>query len=85
MQIIFDMSAIEQTHGFALFLRSWWMKVNDIPACLRQSVTLLVYKICADMLFLARLTPAFENSFVQIGEFLIRKLRSKRRVSPTLV
>ena len=51
MQMIFDTSAIEQTHGFALFLRSWWMKVNDIPACLRQSVTLLVYKICADMLF----------------------------------
>ena len=32
MQMIFDTSAIEQTHGFALFLRSWYMEARDIPA-----------------------------------------------------
>ena len=32
MQIFIDTSAIEQTHGFALFLRCWWMKATDIPA-----------------------------------------------------
>ena len=51
MQMIFETSAIEQTHGFALFLRSWWMEAGDIPAGLRQSVTSLVYKLCTDMLF----------------------------------
>ena len=51
MQMIFDTSAIEQTHGFALCLRSWWMEARDIPAGLRQSVTSLVYKLCTDMLF----------------------------------
>ena len=59
MQMVIDASAIEQTHGFALFLRCWWMKATDIPAGLRQSVTSLVYKLYTDMLFLARLTPAF--------------------------
>ena len=49
--MIFDTSTIEQTHGFALFLRSWWMEARDIPAGLRQSVTSLVYKLCTDMLF----------------------------------
>ena len=76
--MIFDTSAIEQTHGFALFLRSWWMEARDIPAGLRQSVTSLVYKLCTDILFI-RLH--FENSFVQCSEFLICKLRSKSRVS----
>ena len=33
--MIFDTSAIEQTHGFALFLRSWWMEARNIPAGLR--------------------------------------------------
>ena len=51
LQIIFETSAIEQTHGFALFLRCWWMKATDIPAGLRQTVTSLVYKLCIDMLF----------------------------------
>ena len=51
MQMIFDTSAIEQTHGFALFLRSWWMEARDIPAGLRQSVTSLVHRLCTDMLF----------------------------------
>ena len=32
MQMIFDTSAIKQTHGFALFLRCWWMEARDIPA-----------------------------------------------------
>ena len=48
--MIFDTSAIEQTHGFALFLRCWWMEARDIPAGLRQSVTSLVYKLRTDML-----------------------------------
>ena len=42
MQMIFDTSAIEQTRGFALFLRSWWMEARDKPAGLRQSATSLV-------------------------------------------
>ena len=50
MQLIFDTSAIKQTHGFALFLRCWWMEARDIPAGLRQSVTSLVYKLRTDML-----------------------------------
>ena len=45
-----------QTHGFALFLRCWWMEASDIPAGLRHSVTSLVYKLYA---FSGRLTPAF--------------------------
>ena len=49
--MIYDMSAIEQTHGFALFLRGWWMEARDIPAGLRQFVTSLVYKLYTDMLF----------------------------------
>ena len=57
--------AIEQTHGFALFLRSWWMEARDKPAGLRQSVTSLVYKLCTDMLFRPDLRLHFENSFVQ--------------------
>ena len=51
MQMIFDLSAIEQTHGFALFLSSWWMEAREIPAGLRQSVTSLVYKLCTDIIF----------------------------------
>ena len=61
MQMIFVTSAIEQTDGFALFLRSWWMEARDIPAGLRQSVTSLVYKLCTDMLFQPSLH--FENSY----------------------
>ena len=45
MQTIIHKSAIEQTRGFALFLRCWWMKATDIPVGLRQSVTLLVRKL----------------------------------------
>ena len=41
MQMIIDTSAIEQTHGFALFLRCKWMKATDIPAGLSQSLTSL--------------------------------------------
>ena len=52
MQMFFETRAIEQTHGFALFLRCGWMKVCDIPTGLRQLGTSLVYA------FLARLTPA---------------------------
>ena len=59
MQIIIDTSAIEKTHGFALFLRCWWMKAIDIPAGLRQSVVSFVNKLYTDMVFLVRLTPAF--------------------------
>ena len=51
MQIIINTSAVEQAHGFALFLRCWWMKATDIATGLRQSVTSLVYKIYADMIF----------------------------------
>ena len=51
MQMIIGTSAIEQTHGFVLFLRCWWMKATDIPAGLRQSVISLVYKLYTDMLF----------------------------------
>ena len=51
MQMLIDTSAIEQTHGFALFLRCWWMKATDIPVGLRQSMTSLVYKLHTDMLF----------------------------------
>ena len=51
MQMIFNTSAIEQIHGFALFLRCWWMNATDIPAGLRQSVTSLLYKLYTDMLF----------------------------------
>lgn len=54
-----DTSAIERAHGFALFSICWWMKIRDIPASLRQSVTSLVYKLCTDTPFLARLTPTF--------------------------
>ena len=79
--MIFDKSAIKQTHGFALFLRCWWMEARDIPAGLRLSLTSLVYKLCTDMLFQPDYGLHFENSFVQINEFLICKLRSKRRVS----
>ena len=78
--MIFDTSAIEQTHGFALFLRSWWMEARDIPAGLRQSVTLLVYKLCTDMLFQHDWRLHFENSFVQSSEFFMCKLWSKKRV-----
>ena len=56
---VFDTSAIERAHGFALFSICWWMKIRDIPASLRQSVTSLVYKLCTDTPFLARLTPTF--------------------------
>ena len=49
--IIFETSAIEQTHGFALYLRCWWMKFRDITASLRRTVTSLAYKLCIDMLF----------------------------------
>ena len=79
--MIFDKSAIKQTHGFALFLRCWWMEARDIPAGLRQSVTSLVYKLRTDMLFQSDQRLHFENSFVQSSEFLMCKLRSKRRVS----
>ena len=51
MQTIIHKSAIEQTRGFVLFLRCWWMKATDIPVGLRQSVTSLVYKLHTDMLF----------------------------------
>ena len=52
-------SAIEQIHGFALFLRCWWMKFKDIFAGWRQSMTSLIYKLCTYMhAFLARWTPA---------------------------
>ena len=81
MRMIFETSAIEQTNGFALFLRCWWMEARDIPASLRQSVTTLVYKLSTDMLFQPDLRLHFENSFVQISEYLICKLRSMRRVS----
>ena len=63
------------------------MKIRDITAGLRQSVTSLVYKLFTDMPFYPDLRLHFENSFEQIGEFLILKLRSifklrsKRRVS----
>ena len=78
--MIFDTSAMEQTHGFALFLRCWWMEARDIPAGLRQSVTLLVYKLCTDMLFQHDWRLHFENSFVQSSEFFMCKLWSKKRV-----
>ena len=51
MQRIIDTSAIEQTHGFLLFLSCCWMKATDITAGLRQSVTSLVSKLYTDMLF----------------------------------
>ena len=57
------------------------MEARDIPADLRQSVTSLVYKLYTGMLFQPDKRLHFENSFVQISEFLICKLRSKRRVS----
>ena len=57
------------------------MEARDIPAGLRQSVTSLVYRLCTDMLFQPDERLPFENSFVQSNEFLICKLRSKRRVS----
>ena len=79
--MIFNTNAIEQTHGFALFLRSWWMEARDIPAGLRQSVTSLMYKLCTDRLFQPDIRLHFENSFVQSSEFLICKLKSRRRVS----
>ena len=81
MEMIFDTSAIEQTHRFALFLRCCWMEARDIAAGLRQSATSLLYKLCTDMLFQPDKRLHFENSFVQSSEFLICKLRSKRRVS----
>ena len=51
MQTIIHKSAIEQTRGFVLFLRCWWMKATDIPVGLRQSVTSLVYKLHTDMIW----------------------------------
>ena len=51
MQMIIDTSAIEQTPGFGLFLRCWWMKASDIPAGLKQSVASMVYKLYTDMHF----------------------------------
>ena len=77
----FDTSAIEQTDGFALFLRSWWMEARGIPTGLRQSITSLVHKLCTDTLFQPDKRLNFENYFVQSSELLICKLRSKRRVS----
>ena len=76
LQMIFDPSAIEQTHGFALFLSSWWMEAREIPAGLRQSVTSLVYNW---------------YNFSPINAYILRilsykvvnflcKLRAKRRV-----
>ena len=79
--MIFDTSAIEQTRGFALFLRSWRMEGRDVPVGLRQYMTSSVYKLCTDMLFQPDKRLHFENSFVQSSEFLICKLSSKRRVS----
>ena len=57
------------------------MKAKDITAGLRQSVTSLVYKLWTGMFFQPELHLHFENSLVQISEFLICKLRSRRRVS----
>ena len=57
------------------------MEARDIPAGLRPSVTSLVYEVCTDMLFQPDERLHFENSFVQSSEFLICKLRSRRRVS----
>ena len=79
--MIFDTSETEQTHGFALFSRSWQMEARDIPAGLRQSVTSSVHKLWTDLLFQSDERLQFENSFVQSSEFLICKRRSKRRVS----
>ena len=66
-------------HMVCVVLRSWWMEA--ITAGLRQSVTSLVYELCTDMLFQPHYRLNLENSFVQSSEFLICKLRSKRRVS----
>ena len=51
MQISFDTCAIEETPGFGLFPRYWWMKTREIPAGRRQAVTSLVHKIFTDILF----------------------------------
>ena len=64
MQMSFDMCVIEYTHGFALFLRCWWMKATDIPAGLRKSVTSLVCKLSTNILFKADLHLHFENYFL---------------------
>ena len=77
--MIFDTSALDQTHGFALFLRCWWMEARDVPASLRQSVTLLVYKICTDMLFQPDLRLNFENSFVQSSEFFYMQIKVEEK------
>ena len=47
------------------------MKVNEIPAGLKQSATSLEYMLCTDMLFCPDLRLNFENSLIQIGKFLI--------------
>ena len=63
MQTIIHKSAIEQTRGFVLFLRCWWIKATGIPVGLRQSVTSLVYKLRTDNLF-----------FSPINAFILRIL-----------
>ena len=57
------------------------MEGRNVPVGLRQYMTSSVYKLCTDMLFQPDKRLHFENSFVQSSEFLICKLRSKRRVS----
>ena len=77
--MIFDTSALDQTHGFALFLRCWWMEARDVPASLRQSVTLLVYKLCTDMLFQPDWRLHFENSFVQSRGFYDMQIKVEEK------
>ena len=83
MQTIFDTSAVEQTHRFALFLRCCWMEARDIPAGLRQSVTSKLYTICTGILFQPDKRLHFENSFIQNSEFLIYKW-GRREGSPLI-
>ena len=77
--MIFNTSAIEQTHGFALFLRSWGMEGRDIPAGWRQSVTSSVYKPCTDMLFQSDERLHFENSFVVVVNFFYMQTKVEEK------
>ena len=79
--MIFDTSAIDQTHGFSLFLRCWWMEVRNKPVGLRQSVTSSVYKLYTDMLFSPINACILRVLSYKVVNFFVCKLRSKRRVS----
>ena len=82
MQITSDTSSIEQTHGYALFLRCLQMKVRVITAGLKNSVSSLMYELCTDVLFFSPMNTCILRILsYKLVSFSKCKLRSKKRVS----